>query len=141
MKAIEEKEWIFFIKIKSPDSSLLIWNKGQTLSDLKRILSLLLSHKLETKILARIEVNNYLEEKDRKLFSFIDEKIELCKKLWKDIKLPFFSSYERKKIHNYISEKNLKTISTKSEGEGKDRRLYICKEYEKMSIDIDGVEI
>jgi len=137
----EEKEAIYFIRIKSPDSALLIGNRGQTLYDLKRILSILLSQKLDTKIIARIEINNYLEEKDQKLFQFIDEKIEQCEELWKDIKLPFFSAYERKKVHNYISEKNSNTIHTKSEWEGKERRLFICKPQMKMTIDIDGVEI
>lgn len=136
-----EKEAIFFIQIKSPDSSLIIWNRWQTLVDLKRVLSIFLSQKLDTKIIARIEVNNYLEEKEKKLFQFIDQKIELCKNLWKDIKLPFFSAYERKKIHNYISEKNLKNIYTKSEWEWRERRLFICKQPEKMTIDIDSLEI
>ena len=137
----EEKETIYFIKIKSPDSALLIGNRWQTLTDIKRILSIFLSQKLDTKVIARIEINNYLEEKDKKLFEFIDEKIAQCHELWKDIKLPFFSAYERKKIHNYISEKNLKNIHTKSEWEGRERRLFICKPHEKMTIDIDGVEI
>jgi len=137
----EEKESIFFIKLKSPDSAILIGNRWQTLSDLKRILSIFLSQKLDTKVIARIEINNYLEAKDQKLFQFIDDKIAQCYDLKKDIKLPFFSAYERKKIHNYISEKNLKNISTKSDGEGRERRLFICKEKEKMTIDIDGVEI
>lgn len=141
LEITEEKESIYFIKIESPDSSLLIWNRWQTLHDIKKILSLILSHKLDKKILARIEVNNYLEEKDKKLFSFIDEKITLCEKLWKDIKLPFFSAYERKKIHNFISEKNRITLSTRSEWEGKDRRLYICTSDKKMALDIDGTEI
>ena len=141
LEVTEEKESIYFIKIQTPDSSLLIGNRGQTLHDTKKILSILLSHKLETKIIARVEVNNYLEEKDKKLFDFIDGKIELSKQLWKDIKLPFFSAYERKKIHNYISEKTLESISTKSEWEGKDRRLFICKQHKKMTIDIDGIEI
>jgi len=137
----EEKESIFFIKLKSPDSALLIGNRWQTLNDLKRILSIFLSQKLDTKVIARIEINNYLEEKDQKLFQFIDDKIDQCYDLKKDIKLPFFSAYERKKIHNYISEKKLTDIHTKSEWEWKDRRLFICKPHEKMTIDIDGIEI
>lgn len=137
----EEKESIYFIKINSPDSALLIWNRWQTLSDIKRVLSILLSHKLETKIITRIEINNYLEEKEQQLFQFIDEKIQQCTHLWKDIKLPFFTSYERKKIHNYISEKNVENIHTKSEWESKDRRLFICQIHKKMDLDIDGTEI
>ncbi len=141
LEITQEKDSLYFIRVKSPDSALLIWNRWQTLHDIKRILSILLSHKLKTKIVAMVEVNNYLEERDQKLFRFIDDKIDLCNTLWKDIKLPFFSAYERKKIHNYISEKWSKTISTKSEWIGAERRLYICKATEKMTIDIDGTEI
>jgi hypothetical protein len=32
-------------------------------------------------------------------------------------------------------------IYTKSEGEGKERRLFICKKNGKMTIDSDGVDI
>jgi len=55
----------------------------------------------------------------------------------KEIKLPFFSSYERKKIHNYIADKNIDDIGTRSEGEGRERRLYICKKPKKMTIDMN----
>lgn len=137
----QEKEHIFLIDLKTDDSALLIGNRGQTLSDLKRVLWLLLSRSIEKKIIVHIEVNNYLEERDNKLFEFIEEKIALCKKLEKDIQLPYFSPYERKKIHNYIGEKNPKNISTKSEWEDKNRRLFICVKKEKMTLDIDWIDI
>jgi predicted RNA-binding protein Jag len=50
-----------------------------------------------------IEVNDYLEKKDAKLISFIQNKIEQIEISGKEIILPFFSSYERKKVHSYVS--------------------------------------
>jgi hypothetical protein len=40
-----------------------------------------------------------MKSKDDRLFDFIKSKIRLVEKTGKDIQLPFYSSYERKKIH------------------------------------------
>lgn len=51
-------------------------------------------------------------------------------------------AYDRKKIHSYISEKHSGHIFTKSIGEEKDRRLFICKKSDmSASIDINGTDI
>lgn len=141
ISATQEKNNTFFIKIRSDDSALIIWSRWVTLHDLQKILWIILSHHFDTKITIQVEVNDYLAEKDAQLFNFIDDKIELCLKEQKEIKLPFFSSYERKKIHNYIADKNCEDIGTRSEWEGKERRLYICKKPKKMTIDMDWIEI
>jgi spoIIIJ-associated protein len=137
----QEKTNKFFMKILSDDSALIIWNRWTTLHDIQKILWIILSHHFDTKIVIQVEVNNYLNEKDSQLFQFIEDKIELYLTEKKEIKLPFYSSYERKKIHNYVASKNRDDIATKSEGEGKERRLYICKTPKKMTIDMDWTDI
>lgn len=58
----------------------------------------------------------------------------------KEIILPFFTAYERKKVHSYVSEHG-GSVYTQSIGEGRDRRIHLCRKDEKMTIDIDGDDI
>ncbi len=82
-------------------------------------------------------MKNDIKSKDDRLFDFIKLKIVYVKKSHKDFCLPFYSAYERKKIHQFISEMKNDSIYTKSIWEWKDRRLHICLQGKKLSIDID----
>ncbi len=136
----KELENIYYIKLETTDSSLIIWTRWRNLEDIKNILKILINKRAEENIIIHIEVNDYLKAKEDKLISYIKNKIDYVKDTNKDFRLPFFSAYERKKIHSYVSD--LKSdIYTKSEWEWKDRRLFICKKNNKMTIDLDWVDI
>ncbi len=136
----KELENIYYIKLETTDSSLIIWTRWRNLDDIKNILKILINRKAEENIIIHIEVNDYLKSKEDKLINYIKNKIDYVKETNKDFRLPFFSAYERKKIHSYVSD--LKSdIYTKSEWEWKDRRLYICKKNNKMTIDLDWIDI
>ena len=87
-----------------------------------------------------MEINDYLQQKDAKLIQFIQKKIDLVKSSDKEIILPFFTAYERKKVHSYVSEK-WGNVFTQSKWEGHERRIHLCKKNEKITIDIDGQDI
>ncbi len=142
IEVMEEKENIFYIKIKTPDSWLLIWYSGKNLEDVRVILKSIITHTSENKnIILHLEVNDYLSKKEDKLHDFIMKKIQIVKS-WKwDIILPYFNSYERKKIHSYVSELSDNEIFTKSVWEWAERRLHICKKSQNITIDIDGIDI
>lgn len=141
IEVIKEEENIFLIKIKTPDSWIIIWPQGKNLESIKLILKLLISKKIWNKIKLHMEVNDYMESKDEKLFSFINSKISIVEKTSKDIQLPFYSAYERKKIHSFVADYWNANIYTKSIWEWKERRLYICKKDVKLTIDIDWDDI
>lgn len=141
IEVIEDGKNIFIIKIKSEDSWILIWPHGKNLEYIQWILKLMISKILWEKIKLHLEVNDYIEAKDKKLFSFINSKISLVEKSSKDIQLPFYSSYERKKIHSFVAEYWNNKIYTKSIWEWAERRLYICKKDWKLTIDIDWEDI
>ena len=112
----QELENIFYIKIESQDSPLLIWSRGKTLDDIKNILKIMINKNFEESKIIHIEVNDYLKSKEDKLINYIKSKIEIVENTWKDFKLPFFTAYERKKIHSYVA--SLKSnIYTNSEWE------------------------
>ena len=141
LEIVKQKENIFLIKIKTPESGLVIWTHWKNLKDFEYIIKLLISRKIDENIKIHLEVNDYIYNKDQQLFSFIDSKIKTVKESKKDFRLPFLSAYERKKIHSYIAELDDHNIFTKSIWEWNQRRLYICIKDEKITIDLDWVDI
>ena len=55
--------------------------------------------------------------------------------------LPYYSAYDRKKIHSIVAEYKNDKIYTKSIWEWNQRRLYICKIDQKITIDLDWDDI
>ena len=98
-------------------------------------------HHIWKNTIIHLEVNDYLQAKEEKLLLYVQSKIELVEKSGKDFRLPFLSSYDRKKVHAYVSEQANTKVYTKSMWEGLERRLHICKKDEKMTIDAEGSDI
>lgn len=140
LQTVEEVENIYRITLKSDDSHLLIWPHGKNLETITHLLKLLIAKKSQGHINIHVEVNDYLQQKDEKLLKFIGNKIDYVKSSGKEVILPFFTAYERKKVHSYVSEK-WGNVFTQSMWEWKDRRIHLCKKDEKMTIDIDGDDI
>ena len=144
LEVIQEEENIFYVKIQTPNSSLLIGYSGKTLEDIRVILKNILRSTAETSenIVIHIEVNDYLIKKDEKLFDFVRKKVEIVQKTWQEVILPFFSAYERKKIHSFILSLKNDGITSKSSGEWKQRRICISKKVNHLtSIDLDAIDI
>lgn len=139
-EVIQEDENIFYVKIKTTESSLVIGYSGKNLEDIRTILKGILSKINGKNVVLHLEVNDYLSKKEDKLFDFIKKKIEIVK-TGREVILPFFNSYERKKIHGYVSELKDDTIFTKSIGEWEERRMHICKKSKNITIDMDGIDI
>jgi len=136
----EQAENIFLIQVQTDDSHLLIGPHGKHLESLTLLLKLLIGNSVNENVIVHVEVNDYLQQKDEKLFGYIKSKMEIVEKSGNDFRLPFFTAYERKKVHSFVSTQN-GSIYTKSMGEGKERRIYLCKKDSKITIDIDGDDI
>jgi spoIIIJ-associated protein len=95
---------VYKISLKSDDSHLIIGPHGKNLDTITHILRLLISKISETHINIHVEVNDYLEQKDAKLLVFIQAKIDQVRNTGKEVILPFFTSYERKKVHSFVTE-------------------------------------
>ena len=140
LEITEEAEKIFLIKIESTDSNILIGPHGKNIDTLKSLLKLLIGKKLEDYIIVHLEINDYMKLKEEKLLSYIKTKIQFVKDTGKEITLPFFTAYERKKVHSYVSE-NGGNVYTQSIGEWHNRKIHLCKKDAKLTIDIDGDDI
>ena len=138
----DEKRGIYLIDVKTPDSNLVIGAHGQNLEAIKHILVRMMEKNVRKDIIIHIEINDYLQEKDQKLFRFIDSKIEYVTRSGARVALPQLSAFERKKVHTYVAEKGIDGLSTQSEGEGKERCMYLSyRKGQKLSIDLDGTSI
>jgi len=141
LEVINEEKNIFLVKIKSDESSLLIWPNWKNLDHISNILKLIIKNNFEENIKIHIEINDYIKSKDDRLKSHIISKIKYVEKSWQDLMLPFYSAYDRKKIHSIVSEYKNDKIYTKSIWEWNERRLYICKINERITIDLDWNDI
>jgi predicted RNA-binding protein Jag len=89
---VEEKDNnLYYIKIKTEDSGILIGPRGKNLEYIKIIIRLLLATKLEKGVNINLEINDYLESKEEKLLSMVKSKIEVVLKTGRDLKLPYLS--------------------------------------------------
>ncbi|MBP8016516.1 KH domain-containing protein [Candidatus Gracilibacteria bacterium] len=142
IKCENEERNIYFINLQTPDSKLIIGMHGQNLESIKHVLSRMIESLIQKQCIIHLEINDYLKAKDEKLYRYIDGRIDYVLKTQKTIKLPDFTAYERKKIHNYLSDKKIDSIKAYSEGEGVNRFMYFeyCKPV-NMDIDVDGTDI
>jgi spoIIIJ-associated protein len=109
------------IRIETPDSALLIGMHGKNIETIQHLLSRILEKQVGNFVHIHLEVNDYMKQKDERLYQFLDSKIALVRSTGKSIQMPSLTSYDRKKAHGYIAEKGIEWLSTKSEGEGVSR--------------------
>lgn len=113
------------IHIQTPDSALIIGMHGKSLESFNHILGRMIEKVTGTFVHVHLEVNDYMKAKDERLFRFLDGKIAFVMSTGKPLRIPNLNSYDRKKAHNYISEKNIEKLTTHSEWTGTDRILVL----------------
>ncbi len=120
----DAEKHIYVIKISTTDSPLLIGPHGRTLEETQGLLMQMVENTLQTHCIIHLEINDYLAEKQKRLFSIIDRKVELAHKNGIEQVVYELSGYERKQVHAYISEKYT-DIATKSIDGERGRELHI----------------
>ena len=148
---IEKKEKnIYFIKLESIDSSLLIGKDWDTMENIKNILKICVNKFSDDKIKIVLDINGYHKTYEQKLFWKVDKAIISLEKYGWEYDLWALSSYDRKRIHSYVA-KNYSEILSKSRWEWKRRRIFLSSKNvfntevknisKKLTIDIDGDSI
>lgn len=115
---------IYTVKISSEDSPLLIGPHGRTLEETQSLLVQMAEQLIQWHCILHLEINDYLAEKQKRLFAIVDRKIELTRKNGIDQVMYDLSGYERKQVHAYISE-TYTDINTKSIDGEKWRELHV----------------
>lgn len=120
----DEEKHIYVIKIATEDSSLLIGPHGRTLEETQSLFIQMMENMTGIHCIIHLEVNDYLAEKQKRLFGIVDRKVELARKNGIDQVVYELSAYERKQVHAYISEKYADVITKSMDGE-RGRELHI----------------
>jgi len=124
-------EDFYFVDITTEDSNLLIGYHGETLNSLQHILNLFLFKKFDEKVRVLIDVSGYRSERDAKLCDLAKSASEKARFLNKSVALYPMNSYERKIVHEAVSE--IENVSSESEGEGANRRVVISPEIDETA--------
>lgn len=109
--------------IKSPDSSLLIGDSGETFQALSHLIRRISSKGLEEGADFSIDVNDYRSSMVERLKVKAAVLANRARDMKTDVEMEPMSSYERLIIHNVLSGQP--NIKTESIGQGKERKLVI----------------
>ena len=112
-----------YVKMYSDSNSILIGKDGKTLSSLMLIVKQMLSVKYNIMPHIALDVENYKENQEKRLVRLAKQIAREVTKTKVDVKLDNMNSYERRIIHNALSEH--KYVTTISEGEEPNRHVVI----------------
>lgn len=117
----------FYVEIESEENkNILIGYHGETLNALQHLINVVLFKDYNESFGVIIDVADYRKERERKLTDLAENASEKAKFINKSVALYPMNSYERKIVHDKISE--IEGVTSYSEGEGYNRRVIISPE-------------
>jgi len=120
---IKKREDKISVEIFSDNNSILIGKNGKNIQALQLLLRQILNNKVGKQINLTVDVENYREKRDKNL-EFLAKKVAREVSRTKvETKLDSMNSYERRVIHNALS--NNKYVYTESTGEEPNRCIVI----------------
>lgn len=102
------------LNIPQESAGVFVGHHGESLASLRMIFSLILFQRFSVWPKIHLNVNDYQERREEALKEIADNAVEKALSLKKEIILPNLSSYERRIIHMYLSERT--DIKTESRG-------------------------
>ena len=121
-RSVNGEEQIHYI-IDSYENSLLIGVKGRTLEALQVLLRNLISTYTKDRIVTTLDIGGYKSNRARQLEILATKTAKEVTKTKVAVKLQPMTSFERRIIHEKLSE--WRDVYTESEGEGEERAIVI----------------
>lgn len=123
--SVDEDGDVYYVTVKTDDeASTVIGRHGETIRALQKILEVILYKSLGESVNLLVNVNDYREKQTERLHQLAAELAQKCEEAGKPIHYRGLSSYERKVIHEYITDAHPE-LTTYSIGEGRDRHLVV----------------
>lgn len=119
----EEEQLSVQIDLPEELTGVYIGSHGDTITSLQLILSLMVSQRMGDWVRISLNVNDYKQKREETLYSLAENAATKALELNQEIVIPGLSSYERRLIHAYLSEKG--QVKTESRGEKSGRQLFI----------------
>lgn len=114
----------YSVNIDAGDATgLLIGKKGETLSSLQTVISLLFKQKVGEWLRVVLNVGDYREKEEDYLKNLAENTASRAKETGEPQSLYNLKPWQRRVIHMYLSEKS--DIETESVGEGEERYLVV----------------
>ncbi len=111
------------VVVRTDDPQILIGEKGQTLSEIQKILKFVISKRLSKNVYLNLDINEYKKKKTEYLKNFAKELADEVSSTKEKKILSPMSSYERRIIHAALSDRD--DVRTESDGEGEERKVVI----------------
>ena len=122
---VTEEEGAHHVVIKAEEEApTVIGRHGETIRAIQKILEVVLYKKFSAPIKLLVNVNDYREKQKEKLEIMAAQFATKTRETKNPVYLNNLSSYERKIIHEYVTN-NYPDLISYSVGEGKERRLVI----------------
>lgn len=121
-RSINGEEQIHYM-VDSYENSLLIGVKGKTLEAIQILLRNLISSYTKDKVITSLDIGGYRSNRSRQLEILATKTAKEVAKTKVEVKLQPMNSYERRIIHEKLSE--WRDVYTESEGEGENRAIVI----------------
>lgn len=120
---ILESEDIFKVTLVSDQNAILIGKEGRTLNSIQLLLKQSIKNKIGLSLKINVDVANYKVKKLKNIEYQVRKIINEVQSTKITAALDPMNSYERRFVHNLVSE--YKNLTTESIGEGRDRRVTI----------------
>lgn len=120
---ILESEDIFKVTLVSDQNAILIGKEGRTLNSIQLLLKQSIKNKIGLSLKINVDVANYKVKKLKNIEYEVKKIINEVQSTKITAALDPMNSYERRFVHNLVSE--YKNLTTESIGEGRDRRVTI----------------
>lgn len=120
---LKKRENQIAVKIFSDNNAILIGKNGKNISALQLILRQILNNQVGQNMLLTVDVENYREKRDKNLEYLAKKIAKEVAKTKVETKLDSMNSYERRIIHNALTDN--KYVYTESIGEEPNRCVII----------------
>lgn len=110
------------VNLVGADTAIIIGYHGETLADFSYLVSIIVRKQLGNDVFVRIDVADYMKNKDKRIVDLALGAIGKVKKTGFPECLTSLNSYERRIVHSTVDKEGLDSEST---GAGKDRTIVI----------------
>lgn len=124
----QKRENYIKVNMISDNNGILIGKNGRTMSSLQSLIKQSIQSQIDIKVNVLLDANEYKEKQQRNIEKLAIKLAKDVKKTGVEVKMDKMNSFERRLVHNALS--NFKGVTTISEGEEPNRFL-IIKSQEK----------
>lgn len=118
-----DKTLVVNLAIPEDQSGIFIGHRGETISSLQLLLSLVISQRLDTWHRVQVNIGDYQQRRQEQLLNRVDQAVSRAVTTGQEIILPNLNSFERHQVHEYLTDHE--QVITESRGEDPYRQLYI----------------